>query len=168
MRWKLLKLCCKATTCGQGMVMFWPQYSTVSIFSCLGRTWLISLLLDRMPIGYILINRLSFNTNTSFSTFCRSYHDGQMRQWRKAHASYHIYPYKRPLPINPPPLYLCKLHISRFYIPLNSHHLCHSGIPKKDAFSTSPIEYCLQERRKSEQNMAGSITDILKSSKNMR
>ena len=34
----------------------------------------------------------------------------------------------------PPPLYPCKVHISGYYIPLNSQHLCDSGIPKKDAF----------------------------------
>ena len=58
--------------------------------------------------------------------------------------SYHIYPYKCPRPIYhppPPPIYLCKVHISGFYIPLNRQHLCDSGIPKKMRFSTSPIKY---------------------------
>ena len=50
--------------------------------------------------------------------------------------AYRIYCNKRPLPINRPPplLYLCKIHISGFYIPVNSQHLCDSGIPKNGAF----------------------------------
>ena len=55
-----------------------------------------------------------------------------------------------PLPINCP-LYLCKFHISGFYIILKSQHFCDSGIPKKDAFQYFPNRITLT-RNKENQN----------------
>ena len=65
-------------------------------------------------------------------------------------STYHIYPYKCPLPIK----------TLGFYIPLNSQHVCNSG-EKKLRIGTSPFEYYL----KSKQNMAVLITDALESMK---
>ena len=71
----------------------------------------------------------------------------QNRKW----GVYRIYPYKRPLPINrrPPSSETFAKFIFRGFTSLStatSHTI--PGFRKKMGFSTSPIEYCLQEIKK--------------------
>ena len=66
------------------------------------------------------------------------------------YCNYRIYPYKRPLPINRPPLFstFAKFIFRGFTSLSTATSLAIPGFQKKMCFSISPIEYRLREIKK--------------------
>ena len=84
---------------------------------------------------------------------------------------YRIYPYKRPLPINSPPLLTTFANFIfrgyRFTSISTANTSAIPGFRKNMCFSTSPIEYCLREIKKIRTKYGSFDNRLIKICKNM-